>query len=135
MNKFDKCKACHKVKECMYLARGENCYEKLNVIAYESKCDCVQGKSLELNINQDDCDIRLDLILDEVKGIKIWGQVTNSYKVEVEGALVTLFKRSLNEKLEYIPIATTLTDYKGFYQFYIDKYEEGDKYKLSANKY
>lgn len=135
MNKFEKCKECYKHKNCEYLARGETCNEELKLTAYESRVDCAQGKFTEVNFNKGECDIRMDLCLEERRGIKIWGQVRSSYGIEVEDAMVTLFKTSLNDKLEYIPIATTFTDSMGFYQFYIETLYVDDKYRVSANKH
>ena len=64
-------------------------------------------------------------MLEETRGLKIWGQVKDSYGMNVERAIVTLFRNTFNESIDYIPVATTFTDSMGFYEFYIEQFERG----------
>jgi hypothetical protein len=135
MNKFEKCKTCSNFRGCKYIEKGELCYEKLNPTAYETTCECVQGKTVDIGINHNDSEIRLDLIIEKKKVSKLWGQVKDTKGFAVEGALVSLLKpQYIRGNLEYYPISTTISDCMGFYQFEIDQLEKGLKYRVSAGK-
>lgn len=135
MNKFEKCKTCSKCNTCEYLERGDICHGKLYSTSFESTFDCVQGRTVDIDIKHDDCDIRLDLIVEKKRLSKLWGQVKDKYGMCIEGALVSLLKpQYVRGEIEYHPVATTISDCYGFYQFEIDQLERGLKYRVTVGK-
>lgn len=135
MNKFEKCKTCNRFNDCEYLKTGNTCHGKLYSTSFESTFDCVQGKTIDIDIKHSDCDIRLDLIVEKKKLCKLWGQVKDKDGNFIDGALVSLLKpQYVCGKIEYFPVATTISDCSGFYQFEIDQLEKGLKYKVTVSK-
>lgn len=135
MSKFVDCKTCKNYGNCDYLKKGTVCYGNLYSTSFESKFDCIQGKSVDVELIEDNSDLRLDLIVDKKNIFKIWGQVKDSYDMYIEGVLVNLLKpHYVRGEIEYNLIATTTTDCFGFYQFEIDELEKGLKYRVTVGE-
>lgn len=135
MNKFEKCKSCSKYRTCEYIQKGEVCHGQLYSTSYENTFDCIQGKTVEIDLKHEDCDIRLDLIVEKKSVSKLWGQVKDKYGECIEGALVTLLKpQYIRGQLEYCQVSTTISDCMGFYQFETDQCERNLKYRVSVGK-
>lgn len=136
MNKFEKCKTCNRYKTCEYLTIGEICSGKgYAATANETICDCFQGKTVDIEICPNDFEVRLDLVVEKKKVSRIWGQVKDTYGYCVENALVILLKpQYVRGEIEYFPVATTVSDSMGFYQFEIDNLEKGLNYRVSVGK-
>lgn len=136
MNKFEKCKTCDKFRYCEYLRKGDTCNGRnYSITTNESACECIQGKTVDVELKQSDCDVRLDLVVEKKRFLKLWGQVKDTHGAFVEDALVTLFKpQYIRGEIEYLPISTTISDCMGFYQFEIDQLEKDLKYRVSVGK-
>lgn len=136
MNKFEKCKTCNKFKTCEYLRIGAVCGGTQYVAtSNEVLCECLQGKTADVEICQKDVDIRVDLVVDKKKVLRLWGQIKDNSGYVVENALITLLKpQYVRGEIEYFPIATTLSDCMGFYQFQIEKLEKNLTYKVNVGK-
>lgn len=110
--------------------------KKLNCTAHESNCNYIKGTTTDLEINNNNnSDIRLDFIIEKKYLSKLWGQVKDTDGKCVEDAFVILLKpKYIKGIVEYFPIATTVSDCMGFYQFEIDSLEKGLKYRVSVGK-
>lgn len=132
---MDKCQSCNQYDNCEYLQKGEICPDDINSTFYETTCEFFKGRTAELVICENDFDVRLDLTIDKKKVGKVWGQVKDDTGKCVENALVTLLEpKYVRGYVEYFPIATTLSDCMGFYQFQIAKLEAGLKYRVNVAK-
>lgn len=108
---------------------------KLYSTTNESVCNYMQGQTKDLEIKEEDVDIRLDFEVEKKTTSKLWGQVKDTDGRCVEGAFVMLLKpKYIRGNIEYVPIATAVSDCMGFYQFEIDQIEKGCKYKVSVGK-
>lgn len=101
-------------------------YEKCQC---ELKDDCIflKGNQTEFELRKDDCEIRADVSVKEMRCVRVWGEVINCKGVPVENALVKLVKvtcKAGKTKLE--GVAHTVTDCKGVYQFEICPKEYDD---------
>lgn len=109
--------------------------ENFSHTIHENICECMRGKTVDVDLKHSDCDIRLDLIVERKRISRLWGQVKDTNGNYVENALVTLlrpqYKRGV---IEYFPVTTTLSDCMGFYQFEIDKLEKGLQYRVTVGK-
>lgn len=109
--------------------------DKIYPTVNESMYNYFQGKTVDVEIQKNDSDIRLDLEVKRKISFKLWGQVKDSQGKFVEDAFVILLKpKYIRGEIEYIPISTTVSDSIGFYQFDIEKLEKGLKYKVSVSK-
>lgn len=100
-----------------------------------SDCTVFNGKSVDININSCDCEIRADVVLSEYKAVRLWGRVLNCDGEPVENALIKLVKVEYNCNHEcYVGVAHTISDCNGFYQFELCNYDNKSRYKLLVNK-
>ena len=98
---------------------------------YEDICGYIQGSTNNLEFEERASDIRVDLIVEQKKFLKIWGQVKDSDDISIQGVIVTLLKPEyINSKIEYKAIKTTKSNCMGIYQFEIDELDKGLKYRV-----
>ncbi|MEG1002144.1 MAG: hypothetical protein RSF37_02005 [Clostridium sp.] len=94
-----------------------------------------QGSTREIEVLEDDFEIRADVILKCIDTLNIWGEIKFDNCKPVAGAVVKLLKvidDCYGE--EYIEICKTVTDKRGRYRFEIDKNDRNDKLKIVASK-
>ena len=93
------------------------------------------GNSSEFNINNKNCDIKVDILAEEHAGVRIWGQIKDINNIPVDNALVKLIKPTItNGNLEYISIAHCISDINGFYQFEVNCNENDAAFKILVSK-
>ena len=113
-----------------------SCYMNNNCDCNRSSdCTVFNGNSVDININNCECEIRADIVLSEYKAVRLWGRVVNCEGKPIENALIKLVKFECDCKHEYYRvIAHTISDCKGFYQFELCNYDDKSKYKLLVSK-
>lgn len=100
-----------------------------------SECSIFNGNSVDININNCECEVRADVVLSEYKAVRLWGRVINCDGEPVEKALIKLLKVEYDCNHEYyIGIAHTISDCNGFYQFELCNYDDKSRYKILVNK-
>lgn len=98
-------------------------------------CTVFNGNSVDINMNNSECEIRADVVLSEYKAVRLWGRVVNCEGKPIENALIKLIKIEYDCNHEYYKgIAHTTSDCEGFYQFELCNYDDKSKYKLLVNK-
>lgn len=101
----------------------------------KDECEYVKGNLSEFEVKENDCEIRVDLIVKEVHNVRVWGQVTTCEGRPVEDALVKLVKVVYQEKkIVLVGVAHTITDCQGFYQFDICEKKEDAEYIVIVGK-
>lgn len=81
-------------------------------------CEYVQGNSVDIEICNNDCEIRADIVVARKKSIRVWGQVKDCNGQPVSCALVKLLRPVyVRGRVEYEGVAHGVTDCMGFYQF------------------
>lgn len=101
--------------------------------------DCEQGmsgcNSVDVCVKECDCEIKADIVVSEAKSVRIWGQVKTCNGQPVANALIKLLE-VVNQSggCEYLGVAHTVTDCKGFYQFDLCSDEIGCCYKILVSK-
>lgn len=99
------------------------------------ECDFFEGNSVAFDIKKNDCEIRADIIVKKNSCVRIWGRVKSCYDEPVEGALVKLVKVVCwKGRYQYVGLAHTVTDCKGFYQFDICDKEDKAEYRVIVSK-
>lgn len=82
-------------------------------------------KSVNLNINRNDCDIQMDISVERIKNTTVWGYVTDCENKPVPGVLVRLMK-CIKCCTNLQNVCFTYTNCEGFYKFELQKNVEGD---------
>lgn len=112
--------------------------EKLFSSINENNCRCFKGIPVEFSLKdrlKNKEEVKVDLMIEEKIICNVWGQVIDINQKPVDDALITLLKpKYSNGRYEYIPVATTLSDFEGFYQFEVKPLKNGLKYKVIAGK-
>jgi hypothetical protein len=98
--------------------------EKYPVECCENECEYVKGNLTEVEVKEDDCEIRADVTVKKRETVRIWGQVRYCDGRPVDEALVKLIKVCKHPKPKLVGVAHTVTDCKGFYQFDVCEEEE-----------
>ena len=99
------------------------------------ECTTFNGNSVDIDINNCECEIRADVVLSEYKAVRLWGRVVNCDGKPIENALIKLVKIECDCNHEYYRgIAHTISDCEGFYQFELCNYDDKSRYKLLVNK-
>ena len=89
------------------------------------------GGSKCFQVNQDTCQVRINLQQQKINQVTIWGQVTDCCGEPLEGCCVTLCKQcECNGCYEYQPVAQTITDCRGNYKFCIAPPCSCEQYKV-----
>lgn len=83
---------------------------------YDDECSSISNTK-NFYVNKKDCDIHVDIVIEDKKKLPIWGYVLDCKKRPIKSALVKLFKYSANCNLDFV--AKTYTDCKGLYKFTI----------------
>lgn len=102
------------------------------------KCSNIISKSVKIPIDYKYCDYKKDIILNNIKYTRIFGEVKDDNNELAEGIYVTLYKYEVvNYKTQYIPMADTITDKDGQFQFIItdEKFDDNFKVKVSDRNY
>lgn len=103
--------------------------------AYENNLTCFESKTLDVEFENREREIKLDIVLQEKQISKIWGRIVDSNHKPVENAIVTLLRPEyIHFKLEYIQINTTLSDGDGFYEFEISESNKNVNYVVSVER-
>lgn len=98
-------------------------------------CETVRGNAMDVELKNNDCEIRADIIVGREKCVRLWGQIKDCEGNPVKDALVKLLKPIYKYgKIEYVGIAHTITDCLGFYQFDVCPCEENTKFRVIASK-
>lgn len=98
-------------------------------------CTLFNGNSVDINMDNSECEIRADVVLSEYKAVRLWGRVVNCEGNPIENALIKLVEIECDCNHEYYKgIAHTTSDCDGFYQFELCNYDKNSKYKLLVNK-
>ncbi|MBF8984566.1 hypothetical protein IZY60_13550 [Lutibacter sp. B2] len=109
----------------------DNCGGEVEVKCNE--CEYVQGnvsKKIEIDKHTKACEVRVDIEVQKIRSIRLWGQVKDCKGKPVKCALVKLVKLSKKGcKMEYEGVAHGVTDCLGFYQFDICIPHDDDKHK------
>ncbi len=105
------------------------------------RCEYVRGnvtEEIEVNKYTKACEIRADIQVKRVRGIRIWGRVIDCKNKPVKNALVKLVRAVVDEcgKVRYKGIAHGTTDCLGFYQFEVCKPKKcvSAKYRIFVSK-
>lgn len=78
------------------------------------------GSSKCFQVNQDTCQVNINLQQQKINQVTIRGQVTDCCGEPLEGCCVTLCKQcEYNGCIEYQPVQQTVTDCRGNYKFCI----------------
>ncbi|MGL4655758.1 MAG: hypothetical protein ACRCWM_07740 [Sarcina sp.] len=110
---------------------------------YNSPCNCqgnvedckiIQGNSLDVEIFDNDCEVKADIIVTSKNTIRLWGQATDCDGMPVPNVLVKLLKY-VNECTcpKFVGISHTISDCYGYYQFDIDRCDIG-KFRILFGK-
>lgn len=92
-----------------------------------------KSKKIDFTIQNEE-QLKMDINLDEIKFIKLYGRILYKDKSFVRNKKITLYILTfLNYKTEYIPIGESYTDNSGFYEFIIDKSFNDSKFKIEVN--
>ncbi len=117
------------------------CYEHAYSAPRENKkpraeCAAVRGNSVDIALNQNDCEVRTDVTVTREHSVRIWGQVADCDGAPVGGALIKLIGVTYEPGglCQYYGVAHTITDCEGFYQFDIPACDIGEHYKLLVGK-
>ncbi|AOR24010.1 hypothetical protein [Clostridium taeniosporum] len=89
------------------------------------------GNSVNFSVNDNDNEIKADMIVQPKKTVRIWGQIMDCNGNKIPCAYVKLLKVTPNG---LIGVAHTLTDFEGFYQFDICACKNGNKYTVVVGK-
>ncbi|MBW6409245.1 hypothetical protein [Clostridium weizhouense] len=113
-----------------YLLEKEISY---NDDTYENNTNpsCLIGNSINFSIDENDNEIKADMIVQTRKTVRVWGQIMDPHGNKIPYAYVKLLKLTPNG---LTGIAHTLTDHQGFYQFDICEYQTGNKYTIVVSK-
>lgn len=100
------------------------------------KCTNMLSKSVNLYIDCSKSEHKRDVVLNEINYIRISGSVLDHKLNRVRGIYVTLYRYDIvNYKTEYTPIADTISDENGLFQFIITNNSgENFKVKISNNR-
>lgn len=100
------------------------------------KCTNMVSKSVNLYIDCSKSEHKRDVVLNEINYIRISGSVLDHKLNRVRGIYVTLYRYDIvNYKTEYTPIADTISDENGLFQFIITNNSgENFKVKISNNR-
>lgn len=100
------------------------------------KCTDMVSKSVNLYIDCSKSEHKRDVVLNKVNYIRISGTVLDGKSNRAKGVYVTLYRYDVvNYKTEYIPIADTISDENGLFQFIItNNLRENFKVKVSENR-
>lgn len=91
----------------------------------KDECEFVKGNLVEVEVKEEDCEIRADITVKKKETVRIWGQVKYCEGWPVDEALVKLVKVVCKGgKTKLAGVAHTVTDCKGFYQFDVCEEEE-----------
>ncbi|MGL4911884.1 MAG: hypothetical protein ACRC3Y_05555 [Romboutsia sp.] len=102
---------------------------------HENKCVCFKGNPVDVPLNNHKNEIKVDLLLEEKQIYKVWGQVIDNNQEPINDAVITLLKpQYINGRFEYYPVATTMSDCEGFYQFEVRQLTNGLRYKVITGK-
>jgi hypothetical protein len=105
-------------------AKMPECDELTSKCSHD-ECIFLEGNQIEFEVKKGDCEIRADIPVQEMRCVRVWGEVRNCKGEPVEDALVKLAKVTCKEGKEKLEgVAHTVTDCKGFYQFDICQKEE-----------
>ncbi|WP_024615447.1 hypothetical protein [Clostridium sp. Ade.TY] len=114
----------------------DKCFEYEKKGANEKKViKLFQGSTRDIEVSEEDFEIRADVILNCIDTLNIWGEIKFDNCKPVVGAVVKLLKvidDCYGE--EYIEICKTVSDKCGRYKFEIDKNDKNDKFKIVASK-
>lgn len=82
-------------------------------------CEPIVGNSLDLDIDDCNCEIRADVIVEKTSpSVRLWGQIKDCSGYPIPNALIKLVKVIYcNGSYKYEGIAHTISDCYGFYQF------------------
>lgn len=98
-------------------------------------CEFIDGNSLEIEVSNQDCEVRADIEVARRKMIRVWGQVKDCNGEPVPGALVKLLKPIyVCGKIRYTGVAHTVTDCLGFYQFDLCPTCKPTKFRILVGK-
>ncbi|KXZ39127.1 hypothetical protein SAMN05661008_01115 [Alkalithermobacter thermoalcaliphilus JW-YL-7 = DSM 7308] len=107
-------------------------------IPVEDDCEYIVGnvsETIKISKDTDVCEIKADFEVSKQRTVRIWGQVKDCNGNPVKCALVKLVKQICRcGKIDYIGVAHTVTDCKGFYQFDVCVPENTEKYKVIVSK-
>ncbi len=94
---------------------------------------CYKSRKIDFTI-PNDTQLKMDINLNEIKFIKLYGRIRYTDKSWVKNKKITLYLLTfLNYKTEYVPICESCTDNFGFYEFIIDKSLDDSKFKIEVN--
>lgn len=103
--------------------------------AYVSRCDLVEGNSIDVQTNDTDCEIRADIELNRRECIRIWGQILDCDGNPIADAQVKLLQRKGRcQDSYYEGIAHTVTDCLGYYQFDLCPEDRGKEFRIIVGK-
>ncbi len=101
-------------------------------------CDysTINGTSIDITPQACDSEIKADIVVNEFKSVRLWGQVVNCYGRPVCNALLKLIKITSDRsgKCSYQGVAHTVSDCDGFYQFDLCADDHCSKYKVIVSK-
>ena len=110
--------------------------DKIYTNAYENNLTCFKSESIDINLENSNCDIRQDLLLEEKYLSKIWGYVFDYKNNPVEGTVLSLFKiQYVNKLRKYIKIGTTVSNSDGLYIFELEEIQKNIDYIVNIDKY
>lgn len=78
-------------------------------------CDNIEPGGCDIWIHEDECNVRADINVERTRTTLLWGYVTDSMDMPVEGVTVTLQRLKNGYRCE--KICHTHTDCRGYYQF------------------
>lgn len=100
------------------------------------RCSSIVSESIKLSINYSQEEHKRDITLKNIDYIRISGFVLDDQYRNVRGVYVTLYKvEVINYRTEYIPIADTISDENGLFQFIITDNNIDVNFKVKASDY
>lgn len=112
------------------------CYDSEYKCNYDiEKCSSIISKNIKLSIDFSQNDFKKDIILNKIEYFRIIGTVLDENSKVVKDVYITLYRYELiNYKTEYIPMAETISDGDGFFQFIIPTTDLTDNFKVKVSK-
>lgn len=100
---------------------------------HDDSCSSIIPNGADLCVNKNDCEIKVDISVERIKSVVIWGHVLDCENRPVANALVKALKYINDRKNELEGICHTYTDCNGFYQFDLANCYEG-RYRVAVSK-
>ncbi|OPJ55982.1 hypothetical protein [Alkalithermobacter paradoxus] len=127
-----------KLDQCEETTRNQSPEETQASIPSVDPCEYIVGnvsETIEISKNSKICEVKADFRVNKQRSVRIWGQVKDCNENPVKCALVKLVKQVCRcGKVDYVGVAHTVTDCKGFYQFDVCVPEAIEKYKVIVSK-